>query len=566
MNDPARALRYLLARSFVNRARAQLSRIRSPRYAVAVAMGLLYLWFVLGNRGNSYGVPTTGGAWVPPGFYEALLALSIAWTWLFGEPEPALTFNNAEVQLLFPAPLSRRALVHYKLVQAQVPILISVLVWKIVLQRTTLANTPLRAIALWVLFTTLYLHRVGASLVRVAATQHGRKGLRRNLPALLIAGTVIAAVLWTVVRAYPALAAAARGGTLLDALLVLRQTPVIRTVLWPLHVLVAPATSVAPGVWTANIGWGILLLALNYVWVVRAGVAFEEAAMRRAERVAAMRAARSTGALRGVRASRGWLPLRARGNPAIAIAWKNVVAFQRLLRIPRIAFITLLVVGVPVAVLPTNQPLLTIIRVAALAFAAIFVMLGPLYVRTDLHLDMLKLPLLRSYPLTGAQVVGAEIAGVVAILCTLQLGLLIVGFPFLVLVADITHALPIAAAGLFAIPAVTALRVAVANAWVVLLPGWVHLGPGRAAGIEAMGQNLLSVLGSFVAHALLLVLPAIAAASVWGLTNAWLNAWALVPAGVAGAAAAYAELSALVTWLGGILAATDPAAVETDGG
>ena len=131
---------------------------------------------------------------------------------MFGDPEPALTFTNAEVQLLFPAPVSRRALVHYKLAQAQVPILISVLIWKIVLQRDPLANTPLRAIALWVLFTTLYLHRVGASFVRVAATQHGRTGLRRNLVPLAIAGTVIAAPSGRSCAPTPALAAAARAG------------------------------------------------------------------------------------------------------------------------------------------------------------------------------------------------------------------------------------------------------------------------------------------------------------------------------------------------------------------
>ena len=567
MSSTAGAFRYLIGHSLRNRAQVLLRRVRAPRYALALLTAGAYYYFVF-HSGSQRGPVPPGMAVNGAGIYEALLAASIAWMWVFGVAEPALAFTSAEVQLLFPAPVTRRALIHYKLAQTQVAILLNVAIWLLLLSRNSPVSPLLKAAALWVLFTTLYLHRVGASFVRVSAAQRGLKGIRKNAFPLAVATAAILAVGWTVVRALPSLNAALTDGTITTALAGLRQARAIRFVLWPLHAVVSPVFARSTDEWRTLIGWALLLLAVNYAWVMRTGVAFEEAAMQRSERIAAQRAAmRNRGGAR-VRSGRAWLLLPPSASPVSAIMWKNATALQRLVPLGRVLAVSVAIAIVIVAWLPSAGTAWSadigwqMLRTVALILAGVFVMLGPVYVRTDLQQDMLVLPLLRAYPLTGATIVAGEIASTVAILTVFQAVLLTIGFPLLAELAGGALSVPIAIAGLFAVPAITALRVAVANGWAILLPGWIHLGPGRAAGIEALGQNVVSILGSFIAHMLLLIIPAAFSLPVIWVGAVWLDAWAMVPAAIVGAVVAAAELWLLVRWLGGVLSRTDPSDVE----
>src|SRR5439155_1724547 len=54
--------------------------------------------------------------------------------------------------------------------------------------------------------------------------------------------------------------------------------------------------------------------------------------------------------------------------------------------------------------------------------------LGPQWVRNDLRNDLLKLDLLRSYPLPGRAVVAAETAASTLVLTALQLALLVIAY------------------------------------------------------------------------------------------------------------------------------------------
>jgi len=569
MSSTTEAFRYLLGRSLRNRARVTLRRVRAPRYALAVLLlGLYYSRFVF-FTGSGAGSPLSQSAAISgAGIYETLLAISIAWMWIFGVAEPALGFDSAEVQLLFPAPVTRRALLHYKLVQTQIAIVLNVAIWLLLLSRSAAISPWLKAISLWLLFTTLYLHRVGASFVRVSAAQRGLKGIRKNALPLAVAAAAILAVGWEVMRALPSLRASLDDGTFTTALAALRHAPAVRIVFWPLDAIVAPVFARSAAAWRGMVGWSVLLLAVNYVWVMRTGVAFEEAAMQRSERIAAQRAAQRSRGGGKIRSGRAWFPLPPTAHPIVAIIWKNATALQRLAPIGRIFAVSIAIVIAIVVLLPsfgagwTVDTAWMILRTVALIVAAVFVLAGPLYVRVDLQQDMLILPLLKSYPLTGAAIVWAEIASTVVILSAFQGICLLIGFPQLVAKAGGTLTLPIAVAGIFAIPAITALRVAVANGWAILLPGWIHLGPGRAAGIEALGQNVVSIIGSMIAHALLLIAPLAFSLPVIWIAHEWLGAWSYVPAAVVGAAIAAGELWVLVRWLGGVLAHTDPSDVE----
>jgi hypothetical protein len=396
----------------------------------------------------------------------------------------------------------------------------------------------------------------------VDASQGGRAGVRKHRVSIAVVSLAVLAVVWAVLADIPALAAGLTDGTFGDRLVALRGDPSISIVLWPIHALIAPVFARTTDAWLATIGWAVVLLLGTYLWVVRTGVAFEEAAVRKSERLAAQRAARRTRGSFALKASRPWFGLAPTGRPAVAIAWKNIVAFQRLLPITRVTLIVLFVVVVVAGSTPGMHLGWEVFRFAALGLAAMLTFLGPLYVRTDLHQDMLMLSLLRSYPLSGFSIVAAEIGGTLAVLTVMQVLLLLIGGSALVQSAGAARILPLAVAAVFAIPAITALRVVVANAWVVLLPGWVHLGSGRPAGIEALGQNLVSLLGSMIAHLLLLIVPAVAAFVTELLFAGELGHWAYVPAAMAGAFFAAVELWGIVGWLGQVLMRTDPSEVE----
>ncbi|MDQ6887837.1 MAG: putative ABC exporter domain-containing protein, partial [Gemmatimonadota bacterium] len=207
---------YLASRSISNRIRRQLSRLRQPRYALVMAFGLLYFWSVFWRPGgaNRSMIASSQSAPTLSLIMAVGLALLVISWWLIGTDRHALAFTPAEVQFLFPAPLSRRSLIQYKLLRAQSQVLLSTVVWVVLLGRggeRGLAALP-RALGLWTLLSTISLHRIGASLVRSSAAEHGRSGLRRSALPLVLAGAAALALAGSVVAAIPALRRDAAAG------------------------------------------------------------------------------------------------------------------------------------------------------------------------------------------------------------------------------------------------------------------------------------------------------------------------------------------------------------------
>ena len=116
------AYAYLTRTSARNRVRRGLRQLRSPRYVVALLFAVAYFGFILFNPGQgSRG--TFGGALVPEMATLGALALLalVTWWWAIGSDASALAFTPAELQFLFPAPVTRRQLVQFKLVRAHRP-------------------------------------------------------------------------------------------------------------------------------------------------------------------------------------------------------------------------------------------------------------------------------------------------------------------------------------------------------------------------------------------------------------------------------------------------------------
>jgi len=573
------ALRYLLLHSARNRLRGQVARLKRPRYLLAVLAGALYFGTLLFN--SQMPSPLAGSTSSELGqlIYTAIIFVTIASGWVLGSDRPALVFSEAEVQLLFPAPISRAGLVRYKVAQAQIVVLFSVLVWVILLRRggTTLPFW-MRAISLWIILSTLYLHRVGASLVRTSAVAHGSRGMRNNLIPIVIVTATVAIVGWTIVRAIPMVRSAMLIGDGRAALERLTTSQPLAAILFPFHLLVAPLFADSSKHWLLAILPAFALMALHYPWVTHTDAAFEEAvadaAAKRARTIAATRDTRRRPvAIADGAVPRPWFALAPTGHPAVAIIWKNVLAYTRALRLTTLAILVCGVVVIGTAVyweVGDWHELASVGEVLCAIPLVMLVILGPGFVRADLRQDLLQLDQLRSYPLRGSTIVGAEIASTAAILTTMQY-LLLACAAFLA-TYDVHAPVPIAPAALIALvalPTLNAISLTVANGAALLFPGWVRLGDGRAAGIEAMGQNVLAIFVSliitFIALLPPLIVATLVASGVSAMTSHSLNSWAFVPAAPVGALVAFGELWLVIKWLGRMFMHTDLAQIEPPG-
>ena len=559
-------LGYLALRSLRNRVVRQVRRLRTPRYAIALLLGLAYLW-AIGVRQR----PQSGGPEISPEVVELLgamgVTLAVLWTWVFGSDRRALAFSRAEVTWLFPAPLTRAQLILYTLLRTLFVVLYNVLLWTALLWGGWAAAAPWRrAAGIWVLLTTLSLHRLGAALLRGSLREHGTVGLRARAITLTLVGLVAVVALREVAQALPALRAAWDTGLreFLGAAHQATQRPVLGALLFPARLLVRPLLVEHGYVWGAAMLPAAGILLAHYVWVVRSDAAFEETAaaaalaryrpdrlVRRAPRFTARRVPRL--------APTGW--------PATALLWKNMVSMLRAGRVrSTAAALGAAALGILVLSLAGGSgTLLEIVGWLAAMWAGFLFVLGPQWIRNDLRTDLGRLAVLRSYPLRGAAVVGAETAGSTAVLSALQLGLL--GVAYLAFWgAGTTEPAPAVrsaalAAAVVLLPGVNYLGMLIQNGAAILLPGWVNPGADRPLGVEALGHNMLIMSGFLLLLAGLLVLPAAAGAAVlFGLgANPGPGAAALAALPVLLLMVIEARL--LLGTLGRVFEATDPASV-----
>ena len=564
-----RVFAYLVWRSGYNRIKRQIQHLKSPRYLAALLLGTAYLWYmIVGQRGGP-----AAGELPDPRVLELVGAVAllgaVAWGWIFGVERRVLAFTPAEVTFLFAGPVSRRGLIQFKLLHSQLLILFNALLWTLILSRERFGVSPwIRAISIWVLLTTLSFHRLGASFVRTSLSEHGRLAVRHRIVSLAVLATVLVALAWSVLDALPGVAAAGAGGprSFLAAAAEAAQRPVPAALTYPFRVMIRPLAVHGMTQWLAAIWPALLLMVLHYVWVVRSDTAFEEAAVEASLRRAKVLSERRAGAVGGARLPRATVPLfrlAPEGWPAGAILWKNLVAVTRTRRV-RNAGVTLAVIGTVVGAL-SFQPEGTLSEIAGwltLSWAALTIVTGSQYVRNDLRGDLLKLDLLRSYPLRGWSVVIAEAGASTLMLTAVQLSLL--GLTYLAFLGNETMApdleertLLLLAAVVF-LPGINLLGMLIQNGAALLYPAWVRLGSGRPGGVEALGQNLLMTIAFVALLAVALTVPAAISAGGFLLLQPALGWWSALPATALALGTMAFEAGLMVDWLGRIFERTDP--------
>lgn len=545
------ALAFLVARSLRNRARVQLGRLRNIRYL----LGMLFMagYFALVLRPDRFLRAPRGGAtgaeeMIPETFAAVtavvLLLVATLW-WAFGAKVTALAFSPAEAQLLVPAPLSRTRLILYKLARAQLPVVFSALLITVLTARrgTGALPLPLRLLTYFVLFATLLLHKLGATLTRAGGQPvDALHGPRRWIVAAVAVGAVVTALGMSVAPAWPHLMQASEPRELLLVIQAALSSGPLAWLAWPFSALLRPLSATSLGEWGATFPVALVIMLLHYPWILLSRAPFEEAAVAvgaRRERVrSAIRARRKGGGsvdtfsvLRDLRnLERGkptaravWVKLKPTGAPWVAVIWKNFIPVWRQLRWTTLVIVLLggLAIGALAvwAQVGNGRPLgdavatsRNILAAVCLVIALFSMLFGAFYARNDFRSDLPYLRSLRGWPLSSAQLVGAEIGAASLTLFLVQV--LFFGLAWLLPTGPAVPGFVARTAMLLLLLLLAAvldvLGVAVRNAIALFFPGWVRLG-GDGGGVEAVGYNVLGTFGAFLLLMLLLLLPATAA-------------------------------------------------------
>jgi hypothetical protein len=517
------ALLYLHGHSLRNRLGSQVRRLKQPKYlAGAIVGGLYFYWYFFRFLFNSPGradllgqTATSENRLLLESLGALVLFVIVLLNWLLPHKRAALTFTEAEVAFLFPAPVSRQALIHFKLIRSQIRILFSVFILTLVGQRFG-GNALIHAAGWWLLFSTLSLHFLGLSFARTMLLDRGFAGWTRRLTVfgVLLAGAVTVAI-WargTMPQTTPADLASPRA--FLDyAHRALNVGPGLY-LLYPFRLAVRPllAPDAQAFFWAA--GPALLLFALHYWWVIRSDIAFEEASVEASRRLAATLAAARAGNWSASgskrRSAKPWFKLAATGPPATALFWKNLVSAGQIFTLRMAISIALVLVfvflGVGRGVYSSNVFMAMSIVIAVLLFWS--VLIGPQVLRQDLRQDLELADVLKSYPIKRWQIVLGELLAPAVMLSVAQWCLLMLGAACLL--QPPTRPAPslvlaITAGAAVLCPMFNLILLLIPNAAVLLFPSWIQIGREGPRGVEATGQRIIFMLGQLVVFAVTLV-------------------------------------------------------------
>jgi hypothetical protein len=562
--------------SLRNRFRARLRRLREPRYILGALFALLWLGSVLIRPRHHGATPPVGAAPLRPhvstifemlmvtpdtarfGVAIALLALALLMIWWPGGRRP-LEFTPAEVQLLFPAPITRRQLLHYKLLRGQGGLLFSSAIATLMLRPTTLRDGWRFSLGFWLVITVGRLFSIAVGLAA---------GERRTWRPLLVVSIVAAAVL--AIAGAPAagrIAALEGWGPRLEALRAAWSSLGPRVVLWPFATLANLPLAGSGAAFWAGLPGVLALIGVTYAWVLQTDAAFEEAAAARAEKPSSRALAAQP------RVSRRGAPflLALEGPPETAILWKNLILLGRYASVRTL----LRILPFVIAFLPMGfgmgmagkkgTPGAAVLMTAACMAAGMVLLIGPGTMRNDLRDDLRRLALLKTWPVSGQALVRGELLAPTLVLSVIAcLPIIVAAFAFGGLPAKgpVTallgaHRASFAVAGLLIAPALVLAQLVVQNGLAVLLPAWLVTKGSAGAGLERMGQSLVVVWGGWLAAIAFVVPGALVGWTVRSLLTTAMGPAAVIPAAGALLAFVIGEALLATSWLGRVLDRTD---------
>lgn len=530
------ALFYLQYQSARNRLVTRFKRLQQPKYLIGAIAGGLYFYFYFIRYlflGHTGGRSSAGNlaispehSWLMEPLAALVLFIVVLLAWLIPHERAALTFTEAEVAFLFPAPVSRRTLVHYKLLRSQLRILFSALFFTLLSHRFG-GNIWIHAAGWWLVLSTLNLHFLGSSFTRTLLLDHGISNWLRRLMVLVLAAAAVGGVWLWAKNTFPTPDHfdATDINSTLDYLGKILTTGPALYLLYPFRLLVRPFFASDAPEFFAVLAPALLLFLLHYLWVIFSDVAFEEASLaasqKMAVRVAAVRAGNWMGAGKNQKARRAWFKLAPTGPAFMALLWKNLLGMGR--GVPMRLWIMIAVVLVFFVFTFSRgghgQNLTVMAAVILASLLGYSLLLGPQFLRLDFRRDLPQADILKTFPMRGWQIALGEILAPVVVLAGFQWLLLL---PTTVLIfylpgTNQTLFLTIALSAVFVLPIMDFILLLIPNAAVLLFPSWVQAGKDSPRGIEATGQRMIFAVGQLLILLLALLPAALAFIGVYFL-------------------------------------------------
>ncbi|HEY1913683.1 MAG TPA: hypothetical protein VGG73_22335 [Vicinamibacterales bacterium] len=566
---------YIIVCSARNRVRMRLRRLREPRYLVGGLVGAAYIYFSFfaryrvgrrsagAGRGRQAQIPASLRA-AGPALVGILFMVLAAFSWIMPFDSGLLDFSDAEVQFLFPAPVPRRQLLLHRLLRSQIGMLFGAAVVGFGAGFTLSGWTRLRvAVAAWLMSLALKLYFTGVTLARtrLAARDTRSRGVAWTpLAILTTALTVVFAAMWREYQAAPHL----RG---LDVMILAGRASmsgVAGIVLWPFAALTAPMFAPWPLPYLAALGGAMLVTAALGAWVIASDGVFQEATAE----VAARRGQQSAtaGTARYKVRSTGWA-LASLGRPELALAWKGAMQTTRTVDKRSIARVVALFFAIAIASasLGRSAAPAAILGAFSLMATVFMIVLGPQVLRSDMREDLAHLAMLRTWPIKASAVVRGELLWPGALITvsawtTLAVAAYLSG----ITLGDISIGLRLsgAAAVAFIAPSLVFAQLTILNAIALLFPAWVPLGSQRARGLDAMGQRLIMMGGTWLLMVVALLPGAIVGGIIWFALQQFIGHAALIPAAVVCTAIVGIEVLLATEALGPVYERLDVMAVE----
>jgi hypothetical protein len=514
------ALVYLKLTSFKNLLRSRLRQLRKPQYLVGLLVSVLYFGSLFFARSLGHASPSPSVAMGDgESFAATMVLLFLALSWIFPSDRASLAFTEPEVAFLFAAPMSRRSLLHYKIITSQLQILFSILIILLLSGGATDSKRWIHLIGWWFILTTLRLHALGASFLRTLLLDRGfSNNLRRVVVLTLLAG-VLGAAWWT--RAPPAEHLNTHLSDLVRAFGGPRPTRALPAeipgeaswlelqsfwssfeqtwLLAPCRWVVRPYLAADFAQWWRASIPALLILIVLYLWILRADVAFEDASIDQARRVAERLAALRSG--RGLRpqhrSRRPLFTLAGRGPVPLGLLWKNL--FSALSDVRLLTRLSPFIIGGALIGSRFGQGGAVTFSIAITMLFFSF-LVGPQFLRADLRSDLESFDQLKTLPVRGWQIVLGELLAPVLLMSFFQWVLLAAAFlsfpstrhhDLLALKWEVTSAIALTA------PSLNLMLFLIPNAGALIFPAW-HNTSRTGPGLELAGQRMLILIGSMV--------------------------------------------------------------------
>ena len=577
MNAPVNALGYLVTRSFVNGVLFRLRRLRQPKYLLGAILGAAYFYFYFGRFLAVSRMPwgAESGPASPHGLEigaAILFVATIVLSWILPASRAAIAFTEAEIAFLFPAPITRRTLVIMRLVKSQFALLLFSAFMTLLSGRFHLGSEVwMRIGGWWVIMNTLNMHRLGASFALQRLRERGMAdGKRRVLVVLvLVAFVALVEFMRRSLPPPPDLATALRGGgEITNYIVQLLHTGPLRYVLAPFKLIVAPNFAHEGVTFLRALLPALGIMALHFIWVVRADVSFEDASIEAAKKRAAFLAARGRGELRARgKSDKARTPLwrlRPTGFAPIAFIWKSLLKSGGRRTLGRwAAFFAVLAAGAFALgrVEDLTKPLVVTAFIIGggcyIALLISFVMIGQLSA-AQLRQGIATMDLLKTYPIPGWQIALGELAGPVLLgslmqWCSLGIGLMLLSIapPLHPHLGTITA---IAGGIALLLPIFNLSTAILPCAGALLYPGWFRPQESTGPGIENTGMKLILGIAQLLAVVVAMIpvafFGAVAFFAVAKFTTA--TEWPALAAGGTAMLILAMETGLGIAWLGSL--------------